>query len=661
MAQKNNAEAIKQTEHILVCLSASPSNANIILTAKKMATAFQGNFTALYVQTPASSKMNEEDKNRLKSNMKLAEQLGADISTVYGEDISFQISEYARISKVTKIVMGRSNIKRSHIWSKPSLSERLIEAVPNLEIHIIPDGALATRYIEKKKDFLHSLIPTVKDIAIMALIMALATIIGTCFQILGFTEANIITVYILAVLLVSLFAKSYICSVVSSLAGVLLFNFFFTKPRLTFHAYEQGYPFTFMIMLAASLITGTLAGKLKNHARQSAQAAFRTQVLFDTNQLLHKVSDENDIIRTVASQLTKLLNRDVVIYIENNGKISKGQMFSASGANVSTLSAFKEFEIVEWVFHNRKRAGAGTNTFRDAKNMYLAIRINQSVYGVVGIAINNVPLDSFENSIILSIVGECALAIENSRNAKAKEDANILAQKEQLRANLLRAISHDLRTPLTSISGNASNLISNSIMLDDDTRIQMYHDIYNDSQWLISLVENLLSITRLEDGRLQFNITVELISDVIEEALKHLNPRSVEHTIKVVNSEELLLAKMDVKLILQVIINIVDNAIKYTQDGSVIEIRTEKKNQKIVVSISDNGEGIPDEMKSKVFEMFFTGANDIVDSRRSLGLGLPLCKSIVNAHGGELILTDNTPHGCIFSFTLPLEEEFEIE
>lgn len=661
MAQKNNAEAIKQTEHILVCLSASPSNANIILTAKKMATAFQGNFTALYVQTPASSKMNEEDKNRLKSNMKLAEQLGADISTVYGEDISFQISEYARISKVTKIVMGRSNIKRSHIWSKPSLSERLIEAVPNLEIHIIPDAALATRYIEKKKDFLHGLIPTVKDIVIMALIMVVATIIGTCFQILGFTEANIITVYILAVLLVSLFAKSYICSVISSLAGVLLFNFFFTKPRLTFHAYEQGYPFTFMIMLAASLITGTLAGKLKNHAKQSAQAAFRTQVLLDTNQLLHKVSDENDIISTVASQLTKLLNRDVVIYIENNEKISKGQMFSASGTNVSTLSAFKEFEIAEWVFHNRKRAGAGTNTFRDAKNMYLAIRINQSVYGVVGIAINNVPLDSFENSIILSIVGECALAIENSRNAKAKEDANILAQKEQLRANLLRAISHDLRTPLTSISGNASNLISNSIMLDDDTRIQMYHDIYNDSQWLISLVENLLSITRLEDGRLQFNITVELISDVIEEALKHLNPRSVEHTIKVVNSEELLLAKMDVKLILQVIINIVDNAIKYTQDGSVIEIRTEKKNQKIVVSISDNGEGIPDEMKSKVFEMFFTGTNDIVDSRRSLGLGLPLCKSIVNAHGGELILTDNTPHGCIFSFTLPLEEEFEIE
>ncbi len=540
------------------------------------------------------------------------------------------------------------------------IQENNAESVNQSE-HIIQDMASETRYIEKNADFIHSLVPTIKDIAILSLVLVLATVIGTGFRILGFTEANIITVYILAALLVSLFTKSYICSVFSSLFGVLLFNFFFTEPRLTFHVYEQGYPFTFMIMLAASLITGTLAGKLKNHAKQSAQAAFRTQVLFDTNQLLHKASDENEIISIVARQLIKLLNRDVIAYMENNGKISKGQMFSSLGLNSNTVSVFKEYEIVEWVFNNKKKAGAGTNIFRDADNLYLAIRINRSVYGVIGIAINNIPLDSFENSIVLSIVSECALAIENSRNAKAKEDANILANKEQLRANLLRAISHDLRTPLTSISGNASNLITNARMLDNDTKIQMYQDIYNDSQWLIGLVENLLSITRLEDGRLQFNITVELISDVIEEALKHLHPKSTEHKINVLNSEELLLAKMDVKLILQVIINIVDNAIKYTPSGSVIEIRTEKKDHMIVVSISDNGNGIKDEMKSKVFEMFFTGTNEIADSRRSLGLGLPLCKSIINAHGGEMTLTDNTPQGSIFSFTLPLEEVFNIE
>lgn len=505
------------------------------------------------------------------------------------------------------------------------------------------------------------IVPNAKDLFVLFGILAVATLIGTVFQILEFTEANIITVYILAVLLISLFTKSYSCSIISSLFGVLLFNFFFTEPRLTFHVYEAGYLFTFMVMLASSLITGTLADKLKKHAQQSARAAFRTQVLFDTNQLLQNVSDENEIISVAARQLTKLLNRDIVAYTESNGQISKGQIFSCAESNTGSLSVFQERNVAEWVFQSKNSAGAGTDIFPDANNLYLAIRINQSVYGVIGIAINKTPLDSFESSVVLSIIGECALSIENSRNAKAKEAATLLAHQEQLRANLLRTISHDLRTPLTSISGNASNLITNSSMLDQDMRMQMYQDIYNDAQWLISLVENLLSITRLEDGRLQFNITVELISDVIEEALKHLHLQSIEHTISVVSNDELLLAKIDAKLILQVIINLVDNAIKYTPSGSAIEIRTKKMGHMIQVSISDNGNGIADEKKVKVFEMFFTDTNGIADSRRSLGLGLPLCKSIINAHGGEITLTDNVPHGCVFAFTLPMEEAFQIE
>ena len=268
----------------------------------------------------------------------------------------------------------------------------------------------------------------------------------------------------------------------------------------------------------------------------------------------------------------------------------------------------------------------------------------------------NAPLDSFENSVLLSILGECSLAIENIRNAKEKEEVALLAQKEQLRANLLRAISHDLRTPLTSISGNASNLLSNYEQLDDETRLMMFSDIYDDSQWLISLVENLLSVTRIEEGRLNINKTTELIDEVIDEALRHISRKRSEHHISVDYGEELLLVKIDAKLILQVIINIVDNAIKYTPSGSTIRIYAEKAGDMVSVSIADDGPGIPDAMKEKVFEMFFTGENKIVDSRRSLGLGLSLCKSIIHVHGGELVLKDNLPHGCVFTFTLPSGE-----
>ncbi len=246
--------------------------------------------------------------------------------------------------------------------------------------------------------------------------------------------------------------------------------------------------------------------------------------------------------------------------------------------------------------------------------------------------------------------------MDNNRNAAEKELAAVLAKNEQLRANMLRAISHDLRTPLTSISGNAGNLLSNYDKLDADTKVQIFADIFDDAQWLISLVENLLSVTRIDEGRMKLNMSVQLMDEVINEAMKHISRKNAEYIISIDCKDELLLARIDAKLIIQVIINLVDNAVKHTPVGSEINIIAEKKGGFISVSVTDNGDGIPDTIKPRVFEIFYTGDNKIADSRRGLGLGLSLCKSIVNVHGGELTLTDNIPKGCIFTFTIPSEE-----
>lgn len=223
-------------------------------------------------------------------------------------------------------------------------------------------------------------------------------------------------------------------------------------------------------------------------------------------------------------------------------------------------------------------------------------------------------------------------------------------------ADLLRMISHDLRTPLTSISGNASNLLYNGDSFDPETKKKVYRDIYDDSMWLINLVENLLSVTRLVEGRLNLHLTAELVDEAVKEAVRHVSRMKCEHPIRVENEDDLLLARMDAKLIVQVLINLIDNAVKYTPPGSAICIRTGRKENWAVISIEDEGQGIPDEKKEKVFEMFYSGANRIVDSRRSLGLGLSLCRSIVQAHGGSIIVTDRKPHGAVFTFTLPVEE-----
>lgn len=644
-------------EHILVCLSSSPSNAKIIRTAARMANAYKGTFTALFVETPDFQVMSEDNVKRLRNNMRLAEQLGAKIETVYGEDVSYQIAEFARLSGVSEIVIGRSSATRKSIFSKPTLTENLIANAPNLDVHIIPDteGKTATyraRRVKKSKSVL-----SVFDILKSVVILIIASCIGMLFRHLGFAEANIITIYVLGVLIASVVTRHRIYSLISSIVSVLVFNFFFTEPQFTLQAYDKGYPITFLIMFLAALITSSLAVKLKENAKQSAKAAYKTKVLFDTNQLLQQAKDKNDIVLATANQLKKLLGKDIVFYLVENEKLGKPHCFTMSEDQIDKeITGTKERAVAEWVQRNNKHAGTTTGTLSNAKCLYLAVRLNSRVYGVVGIYIGDEPLDSFEKSILLSILGECALSLENEKNAKEKEEAAILAKNEQLRANLLRAISHDLRTPLTSISGNASNLISNGNSFDEATKNQLYIDIYDDSMWLINLVENLLAVTRIEQGRLNLHITEDLVDDVITEALHHVNRKSVEHHITVRHKEDYLLAKMDAKLIVQVIINIVDNAIKYTPKGSNIQINTWKQGDTAVISISDDGSGISDEMKERVFDMFYSGANKIADSRRSLGLGLSLCRSIIHAHDGQITVSDNKPHGTVFTITLPAKE-----
>ena len=641
-------------EHILIGLSSSPSNGKIIRTAARMAKAFRGRFTALFVETSAFSAMDEENKNRLRKNIHLAQQLGATVETVQGDDISLQIAEFARLSGVSKIILGRNNAQKKHYWSKPTLNEKLIENAPNLDIYIIPDKT-SPKYTEKKhkrnvpkflvSDFLKSIG-----------ILTLATIIGFLFYNLHFSEANIIMVYILSVLTISIYNSQRIYSLISSVVSVLLFNFFFTVPRFSLDATGADYPITFLIMFISAFITSSLAVKLKQHAKKSAEKAYRTKILLETNQLLQKAITSDDAINITCNQLTKLLLKPVVFYPVNKNDLLSPIVFCENNLQRDDYITANEQTVALWVCKNNKHAGATTNTLSGSKCLYLAVRVNDVVYGVVGIALDKTPLDSFEHSIVLSIIGECALAMETQNANFERENTAIIAKNEQLRANLLRSISHDLRTPLTSISGNANILLASEEMMETATKKQIYSDIYEDSLWLINLVENILTVTHIEDGTMNLKRSTELIEDIITESLKHIDRKKSEYSIEVISSEDMLLINVEPRLIMQVIINLVDNAIKYTPIGSKIIVTTRKHENNVIVEIADNGGGISDEAKLRIFDMFYTSNVTIADSRRSLGLGLALCKSIINAHDGVISVFDNKPNGCVFQFSIPIKE-----
>ena len=566
-----------------------------------------------------------------------------------------QIAEFARLSNVSKIVVGRSSIVKNTFFKKNTLVEKLIVFAPEIDVYIIPDSLNNRPYwLQKvKKEAKH----TAYDWIVSIGILTIASLIGIWFNYMGFKEANNIMVYVFGVLLISILTHHRIYSLLSSIGSVLIFNFLFTEPYYSLKAYNPGYPITFFIMFMAALLTSSLAVRLKKNAKQSSLFAFRTKLLLDVSQALHQAKTKEEIIEVTARHLIQLVRKDVIFYQNERGHLKNPQVFYASEEGKKNRYDFEnERAVAMWVLKNNKHAGATTQTLNTVRCLYLSVRIHEEVYGVIGIAVQEQMLESFQKSVMLSILSECALALENERNAREKEEAAVLAKNEQVRANLLRAISHDLRTPLTSISGNASNLIEGSKKLEDKVKQQLYTDIYDDSMWLINLVENLLSVTRLEENSVCLHMTSELVCDVIQEALKHVSRKKEEYLIEVEYEDEFILAQMESRLIMQVIINLVDNAIKYTPKGSRIVISVKQEDSFVRISVKDEGQGISENIKDKIFDRFYLGTSKIVDSHRSLGLGLSLCKTIVKAHKGTIEVLDNNPNGSIFTFTLPMKE-----
>lgn len=504
----------------------------------------------------------------------------------------------------------------------------------------------------KKAVLLSILLDMIKTIVVIAA----ATGIGLAFRNLGVSMLNVITIYIFGVLVLSLLISNRWFCLISSIISVLVFNIFFTEPFFSLSAYDSSYPITFIVLFCTAFITSSLAAKIKQNSRQSKQKEYQTRVLFDAHKLLQKAETESEVTAAAANQLVKLLNRSVIFYGEKRGKLSEPKIFSAEGETVPEEYVLPdERQAAERAFGSEQGSGEAAESVHTSKCLYLAARVNDRAYGVFGIAVGNNKLDSFEKGVVLSIIGELALSLDNLRNIKEKNDAAVLAQNEQFRANLLRSISHDLRTPLTSISGNAGFLIAEGEGIEPEMRAIIYKSIYDDSLWLINLVENLLSATRIEDGTTKLRLRSELMEDVVDEAVSRVRNTSGRR-ISVNVGDELLILKMDARLIVQVIVNILDNAVKYSPDGTEINVNVFRQGKNVAVEISDFGKGVSDKDKPRIFDMFYTAETKIADSRRSMGLGLAVCKSIITAHGGEISVRDNKPTGSVFCFTLPVEE-----
>ena len=642
------AEPRQSEEHVLICVSSSPNNARVIEAGAILARAYHAKLTALYVEPPVPSALSEESLNRLENNLKLSEKAGAEQAVSAGADIPVQIAEFSKTARVTKIVIGQASSSAGLFVRRRDPTSRLTQLLPGVEIFLVPEETPAgTRAPHTRKRVL-----TLHSLLIQLAILVATTVLGLVLRLFGLTEASIMTLYILAVLLTAFFTDGVIYGLIASVLSVLTFNYFFTDPRFTLLTYDPGYPVTFLVMLIASMLTSSITAKARSQAKDNAEKAYRTEVLLTASRNLQQVDSTDEILLETARQLHALIGSAALLYPVENNILLQPVLFPPDSAN-QTLFSEEERAAANWTLENNKRSGAGTGTFPSARCQYLAVRGHGVVRAVAGIELAH-SLGSFEQSLCLAILGECGLALDKQLADEARQSIALRAQQEQLRANLLRAISHDLRTPLTSISGSAEMLLRG--VVPETEREPIYCNIYDDSIWLINLVENLLSITRMDDSSIRLNLKPELVSDVVEAALTRIGRRAETHEIRTEIKNDLLLAQMDAPLILQVLLNLLENAIKYTPSGSHITVSANEEDDMVRISVRDDGPGIAEEAKPRVFDMFFTSAGVRGDARRGLGLGLALCRAIVAAHGGDITVRDNEPHGSVFSFTLPKAE-----
>ncbi|MBQ3393948.1 MAG: DUF4118 domain-containing protein [Oscillospiraceae bacterium] len=628
-------------EKILVCLSSSPSNGHVIESANFIAKSCGGRLTAIFVENSSHYSASPLNKSRLEKNIRLASELGAEIRTVSGENIPLAIAEYARINRFTKVVLGQTTAPRRSIAKRSTLSDGIVERLgESVEIYIIPTGLPEPR----EKDPAPSRDMLARKLVITLGALIVATLLGYLFDMLHFSDSTIMMVYLLCVLFVSIMTSDRYMGSFSAIIGAVLFNFLFTDPKLSLRAYADGYPITIGVMLFTAIMVSNLTVRLNNITRHSEAVAKQSQLILTTERLLADAKSENEVWNTAYMQLKKLLNCDLfLVALPAEGKDS--YYGDIDGRTVSEDGMKRTAEI------QRQLSDGSTQIEKDGF-VYIPARASDSILGVAAISTARQILP-FENEIVTSILGASALTIRNSRLDRERERAMLMAEKEKTRADMLRLISHDLRTPLTGISGNSYNLIHSSAEMDPADLSRTYQDIYDDAVWLREVMENILSMTRIGDTESAPNMNYEDLGDVIRDSLRHRDRHISEHEVSLALPDEAVPVYMDASLVSQLVLNLVNNAIKYTPKGSRIDLRIRQDDDDVILEVADNGPGIAEEEKDKIFEMFYTKGAPTGDSGRSMGLGLALCRTIAGMHGGELTVHDNEPQGALFRVRFP--------
>lgn len=487
----------------------------------------------------------------------------------------------------------------------------------------------------------------------MFLILAVCTMISYIFFHLELRAENIMIVYLTGVLLVIIENKKFFWGVIASFLSIILFNFLFTTPRFSLAMDDANYLITIFIFLIVSFFVSTLTSKLQTTLQISKQKEEQTRILYENSRTFLQLSGLENSIMYGIETVYEILKLECIIYLASD----QADRILSEPYCSRKMKHKKEIENASsaiWCYQNIIECGKGTSFFYDSNWLYLPLQSPRQILGVAAIYIEE---GSNHSRLVMdTLLSQIALAIEKEELSMVQEKNLVEIEKEKLRNTLLRSISHDLRTPLTSISGSSSFIINSYDKLSREEIIALVNDIGNDATWLNNMVENLLNMTRLQEDNLKLNKHKEVIDDIMEEVLNRL-PKNYRSSIHL-DLPEILQVNVDGKLFIQVLVNVIDNAFKHTREGTNVYIKVHVDKEVMVFEIMDNGGGIPKNKLEKIFDNFESETKGIAaDSYRGTGLGLSIAKEIIHAHHGQIIAMNNDIGGATFKISLPYEEE----
>lgn len=637
------------SERVLVCVSPSPHSARLVRAARRMATSLHAELVGLYVETASALRMTNADRDRLAENMRLVEQLGGEAVTVRGDDAASETVQYARKRNVTKIVLGKPTHPRWRDVVRRSFLDDVVRLSAEIDVYVI-SGAVGDALAVAKSDSA----PSEKKEASSGYLastgaVALSTLLGWLIFPRG-ELADIVMVFLLGVIIVAS-RSGYGPSIFTAVLSVFAFDFFFVPPYFSFAVSDLRHIVTFAVMFVVAFIISHLTKRIRDQADTARRREQRTASLYAISRELGHAGTREVLLEAAAKHVREVFSAKVAVLIPNAAGVLEPVF-----ADEQTLTDGddKEIGVADWVWTHGRAAGASTDTLPSSRALFVPLGGARGRVGVL--ALFSADMKSLrgpdERQLLETFTGVIGSAIERTVFADEARRARLRIETEQLRNALLSSVSHDLRTPLAVVTGAASTLLDPNGPSEANARHELLSTIHEEAERLNRLVRNLLDMTRLDAGALKMNKELQPLEEVVGSALNRMEDRLVGREVSTGLPDDLPLVPLDSVLIEQVLINLLENATKYTPPTTAITISATAREDSVEIVVADHGPGVPREDAERVFDKFFRRRES---EGGGVGLGLTICRGIVTAHGGKIWLDERAGGGAAFHFTLPIE------